>query len=186
MDNFNPTDLWNRCLLEAESRLESTEFEAWLKNSAYEDINGTRLVIRFRNSFVAGHAKSRFGNMLEEIIQTISGRNELALQFIGDPAEPGPSSTEKLTPTRETSSSDYSFLRSNYTFEHFSMEKFKQHTKDIISIYNEAWVNHKGVPKITQEKGEAIINQLKPILEERIIWLGYYKKERILIGWSRK
>ncbi len=67
----------------------------------------------------------------------------------------------------------------NYHFEHFSMKKFNQHTKDIISIYNNAWVNHKGVPKMTQEKGEAIINQLKPILEEKIIWLGYYKEEPI-------
>ncbi len=67
----------------------------------------------------------------------------------------------------------------NYTFEHFSMKKFNKQTKDIISIYNEAWVNHQGVPKMTQEKGEAIINQLKPILEEKIIWLGYYKDEPI-------
>jgi hypothetical protein len=67
----------------------------------------------------------------------------------------------------------------NYTFEHFRMKKFKKQTKDIISIYNKAWVDHKGVPKMTQEKGEAIINRLKPILEEKIIWLGYYKEEPI-------
>ncbi len=66
-----------------------------------------------------------------------------------------------------------------YTFEHFRMKKFKQHTNDVISIYNNAWVNHEGVPKMTQEKGEAIINQLKPILEEKIIWLGYYNKKPI-------
>lgn len=67
----------------------------------------------------------------------------------------------------------------DYTFEHFNMKKFKKQTKDIITIYNKAWVNHKGVPKMTQEKGEEIINQLKPILEERIIWLGYYKEKPV-------
>jgi len=67
----------------------------------------------------------------------------------------------------------------NYTFEHFNMKKFKKQTKDIISIYNSAWEGHRGVSKMTQEKGEAIINQLKPILEEKIIWLGYYKNEPI-------
>lgn len=67
----------------------------------------------------------------------------------------------------------------NYTFEHFSMKKFKKQTKDIISIYNKAWVGHNGVSEMTQEKGEAIINQLKPILEEKIIWLGYYKEKPI-------
>ena len=67
----------------------------------------------------------------------------------------------------------------DYTFEHFSMKKFKKQTTDIISIYNKAWVGHNGVSEMTQEKGEAIINQLKPILEEKIIWLGYYKEEPI-------
>lgn len=118
MESFNPSELWVRCLNEAEKNLESTEFDAWLKNSSYEDINGTRLVIRFRNSFVAGHAKSRFGNMLEDIVRDISGINELALQFVGDPAKPGPSTTEKLS-SNIVSSADSTFLRSNYTFEHF-------------------------------------------------------------------
>lgn len=67
----------------------------------------------------------------------------------------------------------------NYTFEHFCLEKFDQHSKDIISIYNKAWVKHKGVSKLTPEKGASIINKLKPIIEERIIWLGYYKEEPI-------
>lgn len=118
MESFNPSDLWNHCLNEASKVLESTEFDAWLKNSSFEDINGTRLVIRFRNSFVAGHAKSRFGNLLEDIIRDISGMNELALQFIGDQAKPGPSTTEKLS-LNSISSSDSTFLRSNYTFDHF-------------------------------------------------------------------
>jgi chromosomal replication initiator protein len=117
MESFNPSDLWSRCLDEAAKNLESTEFDAWLKNSSYEDINGTRLVIRFRNSFVAGHVKSRFGSMLEDIIRDISGMNELALQFVGDPAKPGPSTTERLSSS--SSSTDSTFLRSNYTFEHF-------------------------------------------------------------------
>ena len=67
----------------------------------------------------------------------------------------------------------------DYTFEHFNMKKFKKQTRDIITIYNKAWVDHLGVPKMTQEKGEAIINQLKPILDEKIIWLGYYRREPI-------
>lgn len=119
MESFNPSDLWNLCLAEAEKRLEATEFEAWLKDSTYEDINGTRLVIRFRNSFVAGHVKSRFGEMLDDIIRNLSGTSELALQFIGDPADPGPSGTERIVSGTSSSSSDSTFLRSNYTFKHF-------------------------------------------------------------------
>ncbi|MCD4701172.1 MAG: chromosomal replication initiator protein DnaA [Candidatus Aegiribacteria sp.] len=147
MELLNPSDLWNRCLLEAENRLESTEFEAWLKNSNYEDINGTRLVIRFRNTFVAGHVKSRFGNMLEDIIRDISGMSELALQFIGDPAEPGPSSSETLTPSREPSSANLSFLRSNYTFDHFVVGPSNQ-------------LAHAGALAVSREVGSTNYNPL--------------------------
>jgi chromosomal replication initiator protein len=119
MDTFNPSELWTLCLQEAAKNLESTEFESWLKNSSYEDINGTRLVIRFRNSFVAGHVKSRFGAMLEEMLREISGRNDLALQFVGDPAKPGPTVKESPVPEGNSGPSDSMYLRSNYTFEHF-------------------------------------------------------------------
>ena len=67
----------------------------------------------------------------------------------------------------------------NYTFEHISLKNLKKHTKEIISIYNKAWIRHSGVPKMTLKKGEAMINKLRPILDEKIIWLGYYKKEPI-------
>lgn len=119
MEDFNPLELWGLCLQEAEKNLEKTEFETWLKNSSYEDINGSRMVIRFRNSFVAGHVKSRFGNMLEEMIREISGRNDMALQFVGDPAKPGPSSSDAVPQDNGSSSSDSMYLRSNYTFDHF-------------------------------------------------------------------
>ncbi len=119
MDDFNPSELWQLCLSEARTTLEKTEFESWLKNSTYEDRNGSRLVIRFRNSFVAGHVKSRFGPMLEEMIREISGRNDLALQFIGDPAKPGPSSRESMAAESGSEASDSMYLRSNYTFDHF-------------------------------------------------------------------
>lgn len=119
MDTFDPNELWIQCLSEAENSLESTEFEAWLKNSCFEDLNGSLLVIRFSNSFVAGHAKSRFGEFLEELIRDISGRKDLALQFIGDPAKPGPSSSISIASRRSSNQSDTVFLRSNYTFDHF-------------------------------------------------------------------
>lgn len=119
MDSFDPSELWGLCLREAEKNLEITEFDTWLRNSTYEDINGSRLVIRFRNSFVAGHVKSRFGPMLEEMARDISGRNDIALQFVGDPAKPGPSARESLPRDNGQSSSDSMYLRSNYTFDHF-------------------------------------------------------------------
>lgn len=119
MDEFDPHELWTQCLLEAERSLEPTEFEAWLKNSVFEDLEGRRLIIRFPNSFVAGHAKSRFGSRMEDLVRDISGRKELSLQFVGNPAKPGPRNIDRVTLRRSNTNSHTDFLRSNYTFDHF-------------------------------------------------------------------
>ncbi len=67
----------------------------------------------------------------------------------------------------------------DYTFVHLNMKTSEQHILDIIEIYNKAWKGHKGVPQMTQEQGKEIFNKLKPIVDERIIWLAYYKNEPV-------
>jgi len=67
----------------------------------------------------------------------------------------------------------------NYTFEHIQKKYYSKYTADIISIYNRAWIDHEGVPQMSKEQGEAIINKLKPIVDEQIIWLAYYKGEAV-------
>lgn len=123
MEELNPAELWDTCLRRVRTNLDSTEYESWLSNSSFEEMSGSRIVIRFRNSFVAGHVKSRFGTMLEETVRDISGRNDLALHFIGDPAGPGPSVPSQLSQDSAAHSSttgpDSLYLRSNYTFDHF-------------------------------------------------------------------
>lgn len=66
---------------------------------------------------------------------------------------------------------------SDYTFEHLNMKTLEKHTLDIIEIYNKAWEGHKGVPQMTNDQGKEIFNKLKPIIDERIIWLAYYKNK---------
>lgn len=65
----------------------------------------------------------------------------------------------------------------DYTFEHLNMKTLDKHTSDIIEIYNKAWKGHEGVPQMTEKQGKEIFHKLKPIVDERIIWLAYYKNE---------
>ncbi len=67
----------------------------------------------------------------------------------------------------------------DYTFDHFKMERFEEQTDSIIDMYNKAWVNHDGVSAISKEQGHALMNKLKPILDEKIIWFAYYKGEPV-------
>jgi hypothetical protein len=67
----------------------------------------------------------------------------------------------------------------DYSFDHFKMEKFEEQTDNIIDMYNKAWVNHEGVSAISKEQGHALMNKLKPIIDEKIIWFAYYKGEPV-------
>ncbi|MBX2843586.1 MAG: hypothetical protein KTR26_17580 [Flammeovirgaceae bacterium] len=67
----------------------------------------------------------------------------------------------------------------DYSFEHFKLNNFEKYTQDIIKIYNKAWVNHNGVAEISDAQVEVIVKQLKPIIDEKIIWLAYYKNEPV-------
>ena len=67
----------------------------------------------------------------------------------------------------------------DYSFDHFRKERFIEQTDSIIEMYNRAWVNHDGVSTISKEQGHALMNKLKPILDEKIIWFAYYKGEPV-------
>jgi len=71
------------------------------------------------------------------------------------------------------------FQDPNYTFRHLEMKKLAQYTEDFRTIYNKAWARHKGVAKMSSLQAKNIMKQLKPIIDEQIIWYGYYKDEPI-------
>lgn len=65
----------------------------------------------------------------------------------------------------------------DYTVEHFRLREFDKFASDIIEVYNKAWVNHEGVTTISQEQGKAIMKRLKPIIQQELVWMAYYKGE---------
>ena len=68
-----------------------------------------------------------------------------------------------------------------YTFEHLKKSELERYTADIIEVYNKAWVKHEGVQRLSMEQGKAIIDRLKPILDEKIIWIAYYHDQPVAI-----
>ncbi len=69
----------------------------------------------------------------------------------------------------------------DYTFDHMRLSQFEKYASDIIEVYNKAWVKHEGVSSLSMEQGKAIMNQLRPILDEKIIWIAYYRKAPVAI-----
>lgn len=119
-DELNPTDLWDECLARASESLDPTAFSSWLERSVFESYEDGRLTVRFPNNFVAGHAKVRFGEMLDRIAREVSGRHDLVLDFVGAPAGPGKSAGARpITQPQRSPVAGLDYLRPSYTFDRF-------------------------------------------------------------------
>ena len=67
----------------------------------------------------------------------------------------------------------------DYTFDHIRLKKLDSYTNDFRDVYNKAWADHKGVPQMTSLQAKNMIKQLKPIMDEKIIWFGYYRNDPV-------
>ncbi len=68
---------------------------------------------------------------------------------------------------------------SNYVFKHIEKSNLAGYAEDFRYIYNKAWVKHAGVREMPKAQAMSVMNQLKPVLDEDIIWFAYYKDEPI-------
>lgn len=66
-----------------------------------------------------------------------------------------------------------------YSFRHLEMSKLEKYTEDFRTVYNKAWARHKGVPQMSSLQAKNIMKQMKPIIDEKIIWYGYYEDEPV-------
>ncbi len=67
----------------------------------------------------------------------------------------------------------------DYSFEHMKLRELPKYTEDFRKVYNKAWANHDGVAEMTEEQAAAIMKQMKPIIDEKIIWFAYFKGEPV-------
>jgi len=66
-----------------------------------------------------------------------------------------------------------------YTFSHMKLNNINKFIEDFRIVYNKAWANHAGVAKMPAAQARQMIYQMKPIIDEKIIWFGYYNGEPI-------
>ncbi len=57
--------------------------------------------------------------------------------------------------------------------------KTEKIAEDFMIIFNAAWARFPGIPKITKKHSLALLNQMKPIMDNRLVHIAYYKEEPI-------
>ena len=66
------------------------------------------------------------------------------------------------------------------SFDHLRKKNIDKYIEDFTTVYNQAWAGH-GVPEISSLQAKTLMKQIMPILDEKIIWFGYHKKEPIAV-----
>ncbi len=66
-----------------------------------------------------------------------------------------------------------------YKCEHITKKEIEKYTEHFRIIYNKAWGKHSGFKDMESLQAKAIMNSIKPIMEEELIWFAYYNDEPI-------
>jgi hypothetical protein len=67
----------------------------------------------------------------------------------------------------------------DYKFEYLRKADWRTLPDKIRMVYNRAWARRGEIPELTEAQAKLMVKQMKPLLDERLIWFGYYKNDPI-------
>ena len=66
-----------------------------------------------------------------------------------------------------------------YRFEHIDIKDLSQVAEDFRMIYNKAWAQHSGVKPMEKEDAQKMMQNMKPIIDERLIYFAFFNDEPV-------
>ena len=69
----------------------------------------------------------------------------------------------------------------NFSACYFKKNQLEKFAKDFTIVYNKAWAGHGGLKEMNDTVVLKMFKQMKPIMDEKIIWYVYYKQEPVAI-----
>lgn len=67
----------------------------------------------------------------------------------------------------------------DYVFRHLRKDEIGKLPAYILAVYNRAWANRSGIPELTLAQAKIIVKQMKPIMDVRLLYFGFYKGEPV-------
>src|ERR1041385_4828783 len=68
----------------------------------------------------------------------------------------------------------------DYTFRHLQKSEIDKMPAMIKHIYNKAWASRGEIPELTEAQEKHIVDQMRPIIDEKLLWFGFYKEEPVI------
>ncbi len=66
-----------------------------------------------------------------------------------------------------------------FRFAHARKQNADKLARDFHHVYNLAWAKHSGVKPMTLDQARAIVREMKPVLDERLLWFAYQGEEPV-------
>ncbi|MEO5685553.1 MAG: hypothetical protein ABIQ88_23100 [Chitinophagaceae bacterium] len=67
----------------------------------------------------------------------------------------------------------------DYSSVHIKKDQLAKFAGDFTTIYNKAWAGHGGLKELKKEQVLLMFKKMKPVMDEKVIWFGYYKEEPV-------
>ena len=67
----------------------------------------------------------------------------------------------------------------DYEFRHLRKSEFDKLPGYMMNVYNKAWANRAENPELNLMQAKQIVKQMKPIMDEKLLYFGFYKGEPI-------
>ena len=67
----------------------------------------------------------------------------------------------------------------DYTFRHLGKSELGNLAEYLRTVYNNAWANRAEMPELTAQQAKLIVKQMKPIMDHRLLYFGFYKGEPV-------
>jgi GNAT superfamily N-acetyltransferase len=67
----------------------------------------------------------------------------------------------------------------DYSFGYVRKKDWETLPSKIRTVYNRAWAKRGEIPELTESQARHLVKQMKPIMDEKLLWFGYYKNEPI-------
>jgi hypothetical protein len=67
----------------------------------------------------------------------------------------------------------------DYEFRHIRKSEIEKLPEYLLTVYNQAWAKRGDNPELTMAQAKLIVKQMKPIMDIRLLYFGFYKGEPI-------
>ncbi|MGG9970386.1 hypothetical protein ACQ33O_01225 [Ferruginibacter sp. SUN002] len=67
----------------------------------------------------------------------------------------------------------------DFSSDHIRKNNLEKYAEDFTTVYNKAWAGHGGLKQMAKEQVVILFKQMKPVMDEGIIWFAYHKNEPI-------